>query len=186
MRSLPLASAAAILAASLAAAQCDYYASTRCIKAQESATAAIPFAPLFTQAPTFVYAIDDLDENDKKTILEKEGTSIKLPFLQAIGIWLEFPPAALNFTPAAERKTQIAAIFTNATGSIGGSDNGCGNFLGAECVKNLRATIQLFSVGQNNDLVQRGFTGLRERPLRNLSCPVDLFDDYAAVPNRKS
>ena len=171
------------LLANLVSSQaCDYYANTPCVKVQASASGTVPFAPLFTQDPILVYAIDDTDEADRKTILEKVTFGpANVPQIQVIGIWLEFPPSAVNFNPNNKRQYVLASLFTNVSSSVGGPDNGCGNLLGAACVKNLKDTIKLRLGSQCHNCVGSMFEDLRVRPLRNLSCPTDLFDDYAAI-----
>jgi hypothetical protein len=69
----------------VAAQTCDYYQGTPCVKAQVNVKATVPFAPLFSQSPTFVYAIGDLDAGDIRTVQEKNGAppGTKIPAIES-------------------------------------------------------------------------------------------------------
>jgi hypothetical protein len=66
---------------------------------------------------------------------------------------------------------------TNSSNAIGGDERGCGTLLGGGCITNLKDTIKLRTYGASRVLGGLGsvLDDLTARPLRNLSCPEDIF-----------
>jgi hypothetical protein len=91
--------------------------------------------PLFATDPTFVYATDDLISDEIKTDTTKAMATLWTSRTQRF----KRSPSGMNgnYTPEAESETKILALFTNATGAIGGGNNVCDGLLGSECIDNL-------------------------------------------------
>ncbi|KAL4867170.1 hypothetical protein BDV12DRAFT_171865 [Aspergillus spectabilis] len=160
--SLPLLSV--LHSAATAADTCDYDNPTNCINAQASGTRSFAFDPFFNENATFVYAIDSLTDETQKT-----------------AFWLEYPVLYKNDN--ARNISQVGMLFTNASGPIGGGNNGCNGLLSEQCAENLKDALKwgiLSNVHeQQNQSLPNALRGLASNPLRNLSCPTDLFDDSA-------
>ncbi|KAL5337757.1 hypothetical protein BJX70DRAFT_368685 [Aspergillus crustosus] len=156
---LPLAATAAT-----AADTCNYDKPTNCINVQAKGTHSFSFDPYFTENATFVYAIDSITDEVQKT-----------------AFWLEYPVLYTNND--ARNISQVGMLFTNASGSPGGGNNGCNNLLSEQCTKNLKDALKWGVLAnlqdQQNQSLSNALRGLAENPLRNLSCPTDLFDDSA-------
>jgi len=170
------------------AQNCDYYTDDPCINVQTEATAELEFKPLFTKNPTLVYAIDDLNSTEIETEKDKYGVSGNLYSgpIQNIAFWVEY--SGLNYTPSAEHRTDVVVMFTNVTGATGGGNNGCDDLLGNQCSENLKEVLRWGSVSLGTPLytpIQSTLDSLHNRPLRNLSCPDDLFDDSILSPSSK-
>ncbi|KAK1825985.1 hypothetical protein QBC39DRAFT_33810 [Podospora conica] len=169
-------------AARASAQACDYYDNNQCIKPEVTASVTIPFAPLLPTPPTFVYAIDELDDNDIKTQEEKDEFSIpsRLSYTGAIlktAWWLQYDNATINLDGSQNRQYYAFAMETNSTNPIGGASNGCESLLGSECIRNLKDVIAAKTFGASIILGGLGtrLVDLTNRPLRNLSCPDDIF-----------
>jgi len=170
------------------AQSCDYYNLGRCINVQSQGSRSFPFKPLFPTDPTFVYAIDELSPDEIK-IETDQNSSFDADELQRIAFWLEYSNA--NFTPSALAVSQVGMLFTNATGPVEGGNNGCNSVLGEECVKNLKDVLINSMVGKMDisyieemprEILYDALESFALRPLYNLSCPRDLFDDSPLAP----
>lgn len=159
-------------------AECNYYdGHDRCLNPDATASVTIDIKPLFSSPPTLVYAIDNLTDTQIAIEDDKYGDGIwwrsnyKGGQIQKIGFWMEYDEDSLNYTESSERTYQLAVIFTRSPNSIGGSDGGCEQLLGSECVDGLRDTFRWNGIGYDN------WPDLMKRPLRNISCPMDIFED---------
>lgn len=171
------------IAATVSAQACDYYDNNfQCIKAEASASNTIPFAPLLPTPPTFVYAIDELDANEIKTQEEKDRFAIpdsatyKGAILK-VAWWLEYDNSTINLAKSQNRQYYAFALETNSTNPVGGGSNGCESLLGNECVRNIKDAVAVRTFGASVVLggLGQAVTELYDRPLRNLSCPGDIF-----------
>jgi hypothetical protein len=148
--------------AATAADTCDYDNPTNCINVQANGTRSFAFDPFFNENATFVYAIDSLTDETQKT-----------------AFWLEYPVLYKNDN--ARNISQVGMLFTNASGSLDGGNNGCNGLLSEQCAENLKDALKwgiLSNVHeQQNQSLPNALRGLASNPLRNLSCPTDLFDD---------
>lgn len=179
---LLLSSLATVVVSAQATTTCDYYTDNNCLKPDATASTTIPFSPLFSTPPTFVYAIDELSETDKKILREKDSNSIPPSttyngVLLQVSWWLEYDNATVNFDSKQNRLYYAFAMETNSSNAIGGGERGCGGLLGEQCIANLKDVIKVrtykapqLSAGLGNVLDE-----LTTRPLRNLSCPEDIF-----------
>lgn len=170
------------LVATASAQACDYYANNQCIKAEASASTTIPFAPLLPTPPAFVYAIDELDANEIKTQEEKDRFSIPSSAtyngaILKVAWWLQYDNSTLDLAKSQNRQYYAFALETNSTNPVGGGSNGCESLLGSECVRNLRDAVAVRTFGASVVLggLGQAVSELYDRPLRNLSCPGDIF-----------
>ncbi|KAK1756616.1 hypothetical protein QBC47DRAFT_380269 [Echria macrotheca] len=178
----------AVLAVAAVAQDCDYSSGKRCIKPQATATATIPFSPLFSSPPTFVYAIDELDQND--IAAQKKLNSLSIPdgyngSVVKAGWWLQYDNNTVNKDRSQNRNYYAFALETNSTNAIGGDAGGCVNLLGSDCVNNLKSAL---AVATYNAAPIDGGMGailgqLYAHPLLNLSCPADIFGTLGTAPN---
>ncbi|KAL4878888.1 hypothetical protein BJY04DRAFT_194812 [Aspergillus karnatakaensis] len=149
---------------SAAAGTCDYNNPTNCINVQTKATRSFAFDNLFTKNATFVYAIDSISSNVQKT-----------------AFWLEYP--VLHTNNEARNLTQVAMLFTNASSASNGGNNGCNGIISDQCAENLKDALRWGIIPnvyeQQNQSLPNALKELTANPPRNLSCPVDLFDDSA-------
>ncbi|KAJ5098657.1 hypothetical protein N7532_005658 [Penicillium argentinense] len=161
---------------------CDYYNLGNCINVQSEGSQSFEFKPLFPENPTLVYAIDELTsteiqiETDKDPLWQPDEA-------QRISFWLEYP--VINTTNEAFTLSQIGMLFTNVTGELGGGNNGCDGILGQQCAENLKDVLKWMLLeevdGSSEDekVLHNVLSELESRPLYNLSCPHDIFDDSA-------
>ena len=180
----------AFAAVALSQGTCDYRRTQNCINAQVSASTTVSFTQLFTSPPKLVFAIDDLESVEIED--QKKMDSLSVPFnykgpLQRVAWWLEYDNSTLTRERTPERTYSLITLETNATNAIGGSDGGCQGLLGDQCIKNLRDAIAWSTVaGRSLDAV---FQDFYQRPLRNLSCALDIFGnspyDFPATLSRK-
>ncbi|KAI9372238.1 hypothetical protein BJX61DRAFT_508012 [Aspergillus egyptiacus] len=183
---LPLVSLSFLFAnAIVASAQsCDYTKDTNCINAQALGTQYFPFEPLFPSPeeiePILNYAIDPLSAS------EISALDIEADEAQKVAFWLDY---AVTKGSSDEAVSQIAMLFTNASGDTAGAEsNGCAAVLGSDCVRNLKEVLKWGMLAKMDPYLEqdsslyRAIDTLQSNPLTNLSCPVDLFDDKALVP----
>ncbi|KAK4101980.1 hypothetical protein N658DRAFT_485826 [Parathielavia hyrcaniae] len=159
-----------LLTGPTSAQSCDYSESAYCIKAEASASVALPFAPLFSTQPTFVFAIGSMDDQDIQDMLSADEFLRPPPDdepAQAVAWWLEYDNSTVNRDPLQEREYVAWALESNSTNDIGGSDGGCENLLGAECVSDLKA---LFT-GINGDFLPTLKDFFKTPPPR-INCPT--------------
>lgn len=183
----PLLLAALSAAATTTAQECDYSANRHCIKAELTVNTTIPFAPLFPTLPTFVYGVDELSADDLKTARERDEISTLSiysgPVLK-IGWWLAYDNSTLDLSPAQNREYYAFALETNTTSPVGGDAGGCAGLVGGECVKNLKNVIaaKTFAASYLVGGMAYVLDQLRDSPLRNLSCPEDIFGTPSGDP----
>ncbi|KAH6841047.1 hypothetical protein B0I37DRAFT_357870 [Chaetomium sp. MPI-CAGE-AT-0009] len=177
----------AALAAAATGQECDYYSNNHCLKDPTTASTTIPFSPLFSTPPTFVYGVDELDANDIQTEREKDSSfsippSYSGPVLK-VAWWLDYANSTLNLDPAQNRYYSAFALETSSTNPIGGDANGCAALLGADCVRNLKEVVAARTFTATGVLggMASAMGDLTERPLRNLSCPEDIFGSQGSV-----
>ncbi|KAG7285834.1 hypothetical protein NEMBOFW57_008128 [Staphylotrichum longicolle] len=163
-----------LLASATSAQSCDYSRNTMCIKAEASASVVLPFAPLFSTPPTFVFAIDNMDDQDIQDMLTQDKDlpppAAKAP-AQAVSWWFEYDNSTVNKDPLQERVYFAWALESNSTNDIGGNDGGCENLLGAECVRNLKALFT--SLGAERFL--ENLAGFFQTPPSRINCPTLLW-----------
>lgn len=171
-----------LLAATSFGQACDYYVNDQCIKAEAPDSTTTPFAPLLPTSPTFVYALDELDADDIKTQKEKDSFSIPSSLtykgsILKVAWWLQYGNSTINLDKAQNRQYYAFALETNSTNPVGGGSNGCESLLGNECVRNLKDAVAVRAFHASVILGGLGtvMDELRSRPLRNLSCPNDIF-----------
>jgi hypothetical protein len=172
------------LSASTAMAQsCDYYnKGDNCINVHIKGTKSFEFKPLFPEDPTLVYAVDELSKNEIQMEID-QGYMGNTDVAQRTTFWLEH--SNMNDTEEAMSISQIGMLFTNASGAVYGGNNGCDGLLGEECVENLKDVLK-WNIIRNmrgdpadKEVLAEVFRDLKRRPMYNLSCPHDLFDDEA-------
>lgn len=157
-----------------------------CIKVQSKATAAFQFSSLFPDNATFVYAIDDYDKDEVNEQNQWSSYIDKPTSFERVAYWLEY--SNVNDTPAARAHSEFGVLFTNASGSIEGGNNGCDGVLTQECAANLLETLRwTMYLGVGVEVVAPLSLAL---PLiasySNLSCPTDLFDDSPITNGKPS
>jgi len=185
-----LALVAALAAVSTATAkECDYFANFRCINPQATATATIPFSPLFTGAPPkFVYAIDELDEEEKAAQKKRNAGSIPRNYDGSIlkaGFWLEYDKNSVNTARSQNRVYYTFALETSSTNPVGGDSGGCASLLGPECVRNLKLLIAMGTYGAPDGIdggLGTVISGYYANPPQNLGCPADIFGTVHTPP----
>ncbi|KAK3296189.1 uncharacterized protein B0H64DRAFT_397612 [Chaetomium fimeti] len=170
----------AALAAAATGQECDYYSNNHCLKSPETVSTTVPFTPLFSAAPTFVYGVDELDSNDIETARDKDMFSIPAAYsgpVLKVAWWLEYDNKTVNLDRAQNRHYYAFAMETSSTNGVGGGANGCADLLGTECVRNLKEVVASRTFAASYVLGGMGYVmgQLAERPLRNLSCPEDIF-----------
>ena len=67
-----------VLSITIAAQDCDYAKRDDCIKSEASSKVAIPFPPLFSTPPNFVFGIDHLTNQDIQA-MENQNPHIDIP-----------------------------------------------------------------------------------------------------------
>ncbi|CEJ87938.1 hypothetical protein VHEMI04559 [[Torrubiella] hemipterigena] len=177
--------AALALVAAASAQDCDYGKGHNCIKAQTTASVALPIPTLFPSAspPTFVYAIDDLDHADIIAITANNN-GVKVPSasangpMQAVSWWFSYDNGTVNLDSKQERAYTAWALESNSTSDLGGADGGCEGLLGADCVADLKtlftdkSTLQIGSTAASGALFKFFAT-----PPKNLRCPSIFWGD---------
>jgi hypothetical protein len=173
--------AAALAATATTTQHCDYSANERCINPQVTASAAIPFSPLFHSPPKFVYAIDELDEEDKAAEMRRSPRAIPSTYLGTVlkaAFWLEYDRNSLNDARSQSRKYYTFVLETSATKKATGSSNECATLLGAKCLRNLKNLIARQTYGALDGVdggLGTAISGLYANPPEDLGCPADLF-----------
>ncbi|KAL5361525.1 hypothetical protein BJX96DRAFT_176312 [Aspergillus floccosus] len=167
---------------------CDYYdTGNNCINVQSKGSKSFEFRPLFPEDPTIVYAIDELSE-DEIQMETDQGYLGNPDAAQRTTFWLEY--SSMNATKEAFSISQIGMLFTNATKAAEGGNNGCDGLLGQDCVENLKDALKWKIIrnlrGDSSDerVLAQVFRDLKMRPMYNLSCPRDIFDDEALPSDR--
>lgn len=88
-----------LLMRATSAQNCDCSKTDMCIKPEASVSVALPFAPLFSTPPTFVLAIDNLDDQDIQDMLNLDD-ALRAPAdnepVSAVAWWLEYDNSTLN------------------------------------------------------------------------------------------
>lgn len=142
------------------------------------------FTPLFNATPRFAYGFGVYFDN------VISHTLIGRPFNYSgdandACMWLEYPSDELHIDTSANMTTSFATLLTNASGSISGASNDCEGLLGATCVKNLKDVLTwavvLSTVGIRQTPFDVNVGKFQSTPLRNLSCPDGIFDDYQSL-----
>ncbi|KAL4956660.1 hypothetical protein BDW69DRAFT_181332 [Aspergillus filifer] len=155
---------------------CNNQDKTNCINAINKGNRSFSFGDLFPEDATFVYAMDSLTAVGNEELDNTDG-------LQKIAFWLEYP--SLNTDKTALEISQVGMLFTNASGSIGGGNNGCNSILSKSCADNLKDVLKwgilLHLHEEQNQSLPNALRELHSNPLGNLSCPMDLFDDEALI-----
>ncbi|KAK0622477.1 hypothetical protein B0T14DRAFT_149010 [Immersiella caudata] len=179
---------AALAATATSPKTCNYYTNDRCINAKTTASAPLPFPTLFHTPPTFVYAIDELDQDDKEAVLRRYPSSIPSTYLGTVlkaAFWLEYDQNSLNDAGSQERVYYTFALETGAGGEIGGED-GCAGLLGETCLGNLKKLLAEKTY-LAPDLIDGGLGtvigGLYADPPEDLGCPADIFGTRWDAPN---
>lgn len=169
----------ALLATATSAQDCDYSEGVNCINAEASASVKIEFGPLFSSPPTFVFGIDDLDDQDIQDMVNKaeylDAPSEGDP-AQAVSWWFEYDNRTVNLDPFQERVYNAWALESNSTNDIGGSDGGCENLLGAECVSDLKSLFTGIS-----DQIEENLMEFFQSPPERINCPTVLWDDGSSM-----
>lgn len=159
------------------AQNCDYSKMGMCIKPEASASVALPFAPLFSTPPTFVLAIDNLDDQDIQDMLNLDD-ALRAPAdnepASAVAWWLEYDNSTLNRDDSQEREYYAWALESNSTNDIGGNDGGCENLLGAECVSDLKNLFTGLDGGLDGGFAG-ALAGLFRTPPARINCPTVLW-----------
>lgn len=165
----------ALLATATSAQDCDYSEGVSCINAEASASVKIDFGPLFSSPPTFVFGIDDLDDQDIQDIVN-EAEYLDAPLgdepAQAVAWWFEYDNDTVNLNPSQERVYTAWALESNSSNDIGGSDGGCENLLGAECVSDLKSLFTGIS-----DQIDDNLAEFFQSPPDRINCPNVLWND---------
>jgi hypothetical protein len=160
-----------------AAQGCDYAKTGMCIKPDASASVPLPFAPLFSTPPTFVLAIDNLDNQDLQDMLNLDD-DLRAPAasqaVSAVAWWLEYDNSTLNRDGSQEREYYAWALESNSTNDIGGNDGGCETLLGAQCVSDLKNLFTgLDTTGYGG--FAGALAGLFRTPPARINCPTVLW-----------
>ncbi|KAK4120043.1 hypothetical protein N657DRAFT_242053 [Parathielavia appendiculata] len=135
-----LVALAALLVSATSAQNCDYSKNGYCIKAEASASVTFPFEPLFTSPPKFVFAIDNLEDQDIQDIINLDkyiSAPAKGKPAQAVSWWLEYDNSTVNRNQSQQREYYAWALESNSTNEIGGNDGGCEKLLSAQCTHGL-------------------------------------------------
>lgn len=170
-----LISLGALFASGVLTQDCDY-SRDHCIKAQASASVKLEFEPLFTSPPTFVFAIDDMEDQDIQDMLNDNNNEfLEAPGAddpaQAVAFWLEYDNGTVNYDSRG-RKYSVWAMESNSANDVGGADGGCEDLLGAQCVGDLKS---LFTgVGDN---VNQKLADFYNEPPDRINCPTVLWND---------
>jgi hypothetical protein len=148
-----------------------------CIKPDASASVPLPFAPLFSTPPTFVLAIDNLDNQDLQDMLNLDD-DLRAPAanqaVSAVAWWLEYDNSTLNRDGSQEREYYAWALESNSTNDIGGNDGGCETLLGAQCVSDLKNLFTgLETTGDGG--FAGALAGLFRTPPARINCPTVLW-----------
>ncbi|KAL4797528.1 hypothetical protein BDV19DRAFT_359041 [Aspergillus venezuelensis] len=155
---------------------CNNEDKTNCIKAVNKGTHSFSFGDLFPENATFVYAMDPLTAVGNEELDNKDG-------LQKIAFWLEY--SSLHADKTALEISHVGMLFTNASDSIGGGNNGCNGLLSEACAESLKDALKWGILShlhqEQNQSLPNTLRGLHSSPLTNLSCPTDLFDDEALI-----
>lgn len=174
-----------VLVSDASAQDCDYSKGHNCIKAQTTASVALPIPTLFPSSspPTFVYAIDDLDHSDIIAITAN-NKDINVPSansngpIQALSWWFSYDNATVNLDRKQERAYTAWALESNSTSDISGADGGCEGLLGADCVTDLKTlftdknTLEIGGTAAAGALMKFFAT-----PPKNLRCPNIFWGD---------
>lgn len=178
LNGLGLAALALSLHSGQASAQgaCDHYLDDDCIDAYGEAT--FEFDPIFDEPLTFAYGFRVYfnDEMDSSLMGTPSGYDGDVNRLKA---WLSYDNSTVNIDRSANRSSDVAVLFTNTSGTVGGGNNGCDGLLGKECADNL-IDILKWSVIHADDYPLTTFSTVdkfRQTPLTNLSCPAGIFEE---------
>ncbi|KAK3191468.1 hypothetical protein K4F52_002282 [Lecanicillium sp. MT-2017a] len=181
VRIIFLAAFLAALAPLSTAQLCNYTEQRNCINADASASVSLPIPTLFSRPPTFHFATDDLSTNQSTQYV---------PFgyqgpVQRVAWWLTFDNSTVNYDSPQSKIYTVAVMETGLANRIGGGDGGCQDLLGMECIANLRALLVGRAVEDTTTYLSSISVAvmlkrLNTVPLKNLSCPHDIFGD---VPN---
>ncbi|KAL4967896.1 uncharacterized protein BDV14DRAFT_168563 [Aspergillus stella-maris] len=155
---------------------CNNEDKTNCINAVNKGTHSFSFGDLFPENATFVYGLEPLTAVGSEELDNKDG-------LQKIAFWLEYP--SLHTDKTALEISQVGMLFTNASGSLGGGNNGCNGLLSEACAENLKDALKWGLLShlheEQNQSLPNALRDFHSTPLANLSCPTDLFDDEALI-----
>ena len=103
--------------------------------------------------------------------------------LQKIAFWLEYP--SLHTDKTALEISQVGMLFTNASDSPGGGNNGRNSLLSEACAENLKDALKWGILShlheEQNQSLPNALRDLHSSSLANLSCPTDLLDDEALI-----
>ncbi|KAK0639709.1 hypothetical protein B0T16DRAFT_423595 [Cercophora newfieldiana] len=173
--------------------RCDYFANAeRCINPQVTASATIPFTPLLHTPPKFVYAVDELDEDDIAAARKRNSYAIPSTYLGTVlkaAFWLEYDQNSLNDARDQERVYYTFVLETSSTNPIGGDQGGCTSLLGEKCLRNLKQLIAKKTYNAPEDYGYEGGLGTqilnlwRDSPAEELGCPADIFGTRWDAPN---
>lgn len=177
-----------LMAASLTSAQsCNYNETSHCVETDATGTLKLPVPTLFSSPPNIVYAIDNVTGGQLEYYQDYSSfftdTGDYDGPVQEVGWWLEFDNETINYDLHQNMSYFIILLETGLSNPLGGADNHCGDLLGSECIHNLKsmfANLATTTDGENTDVLVSAYT-LNQSPLKNLSCPHDIFGDVAGI-----
>ncbi|KAL5343371.1 hypothetical protein BJX70DRAFT_393939 [Aspergillus crustosus] len=181
-----------------------------CINAQRTGSRAFEFPPLFPSAATLVYALDPLNTDEIQAELDRNATIYETADststrnaselninVTRTAFWLEYPEINIT-TEDTLFISHIGMLFTNASNSISGANNGCDGLLGTNCTSFLKAYVKARITprgsrqdDQRDDLDRvlnsrrRNWYRGRGRNGTQSPCPVDLWDDGGVLPTEE-
>ncbi|KAL2833957.1 hypothetical protein BJY01DRAFT_224845 [Aspergillus pseudoustus] len=169
-----------VASATATAQSCDYSRESNCINPQTNGTKTFEFKPLFPSGASLVYAVDSLSSDELQYSTIKDATTEA----QRIAFWVEYPEVKVDNDDMVI--SQVGMLFSNASQSVEGDNGGCNGVVSSGCADNLKDVLKWGILrhvyeGQNASLYQ-ALGDLYDRPLTNLSCPGDLFDDSPLYP----
>ena len=158
--------------------KCDHYLDDECLDAY--GIASLEFKPLFTEPLKFGYGFRVRFDNES---YPSNGPANYKGDQNLVRAWFEYDMDTLNVNTAANRTTSMLALFVNSSGSVSGQNNGCNGALGEECANNLKDILK-WSMVLADDYGQWANLGkFEDTPPTNLSCPKDIFEDFAVLTN---
>jgi hypothetical protein len=158
---------------------CDYSKEFNCINPQTNGTKTFEFKPLFPSDASLVYAVDSLSSDELQYSTVDDATEA-----QRIAFWVEYPDVHVDNDDLVI--SQVGMLFSNASQTVNGDNGGCNGLIGSDCADNLKdvlkwGVLRHLAEGQNASLYQT-LDDLYAKPLTNLSCPGDIFDDSPLYP----
>ncbi|KAL3465234.1 hypothetical protein BJX64DRAFT_70940 [Aspergillus heterothallicus] len=182
MRTTTSVFALSLVASAIAVANaqsCDYSKGSNCINPQANGTKTFEFEPLFPSGASLVYAVDSLSSEELQYSTIDGATEA-----QRIAFWVEYPEVEVDNDDMIV--SQVGMLFSNASELVDGETGGCSGVVWSSCADRLKDVLKWgilrhLQEGQNASLYL-ALEDLYDRPLTNLSCPGDLFDDSPLYP----